>query len=86
MHAFKSWFFSGGSWFILGGLWLFTWLLGFTNSNASSSVWMLPLALLHPRHLADGAGAAAKQGLRGRAQSVPRMRPSGLSQVRPAGA
>ena len=46
MHALKSWFLSGGSWFILAGLWLVTWLLGVTNSNASSSVWMLPLAVL----------------------------------------
>ncbi len=46
MNGFKSWLFSGGWWFLAGGLWLFTWLLGFTNGNASSSVWMLPVAVM----------------------------------------
>ena len=45
MDAVKSWFSSGGSWLILGVLWLCVWLLGFTNGDASSSVWMLPVAV-----------------------------------------
>ena len=45
MNAVKVWFSSGGSWLILGVLWLCVWLLGFTNGNASSSLWMLPVAV-----------------------------------------
>lgn len=46
MNGFKSWLFSGGWCFLVAGLWLFTWLLGPTNGNGSSSVWMLPIAMM----------------------------------------
>ena len=46
MNGFKSWFFSGGWYFAVASIWLLAWLLGFTNGNASSSVWMLPVALM----------------------------------------
>jgi len=47
MNGFKSWLFSGGRvYFVVASIWLFAWLLGFTNGNASSSVWMLPVALM----------------------------------------
>lgn len=45
MNGFKSWLFSGGCAFVAASIWLFAWLLGFTNGNASSSVYMLPVAL-----------------------------------------
>lgn len=46
MSAFKSWSSSGGLFYVVSGLWLLTWLLGFTNGNAPSSVWMLSVAVL----------------------------------------
>ena len=44
MRAGKWWVSSGGFLLLLGVLWLCVGLLGFTNGNSSSSVWMLPVA------------------------------------------
>ncbi len=45
MTGFKAWFSSSGWSVVVAGIWFFAWLLGFTNGNASSSVYMLPVAL-----------------------------------------
>lgn len=52
---------SAGFFFLVSGLWFLTWLLGFTNGNASSSAWMPSVAALF---FILGLSQAAKENRR----------------------